>query len=427
MKLLYDATVLASGVRNNAHRSGLFVVGREVLRELLMHPELEIDLCCVPSKAADARRAVAVLIPEFSGKFICPEQSSLPGRIQAWFETRKPAGKFSKLFFRSGVVCFKALSYLTDRFLQDRVLSLQLKHYDAYFSPVYLAPGSVRRSPLRRFTIVHDTIPKLYPQYSIFSTLGLSWTFDLLRNLNENDFCFANSECTKKDFLRFSPRLKEENVTVIPLAANESFRPCTDESTIQTVCRKYNIPDKPYFLSLCTIDPRKNLIFALRAFAQYVKEAPRSDAVFVLAGGHWVRFESQWNAALAELAPIRERIILPGYIDDEDLAPLYSGASLFVYPSLYEGFGLPPLEAMQCGCPVLVSNTSSLPEVVADAGIQIAPDDTDSAVAAMHRVMTDPEYRAGLSGKALERAKLFSWKKCAEVITEKMKESLNAE
>ncbi|MBQ9775746.1 MAG: glycosyltransferase family 4 protein [Lentisphaeria bacterium] len=218
-----------------------------------------------------------------------------------------------------------------------------------------------------------------------------------------------------------------EKITVIPLAADEKkFYPCQELSKITAVRAKYQIPEKPYFLSLCTIEPRKNLIFALKAFDAYLAKYPESELTFVLAGGHWSRFAGKWESALAEMKHIKKRIILTGYIDDEDLAALYSGAEFFIYPSLYEGFGLPPLEAMQCGCPVITSNTSSLPEVVGNAGIMIAPDDLEGAVNAIESLLHNQALRKKYINGGLERAARFKWEKAAEIITDVIERNCNA-
>ena len=117
---------------------------------------------------------------------------------------------------------------------------------------------------------------------------------------------------------------------------------------------------------------------------------------------------------------VKNRIIRAGYIDDEDLAPLYSGAEWFVYTSQYEGFGLPPLEAMACGCPVITSNSSSLPEVVGDAGIMIDWDSDEQHIQAYEKYYFDKKLRAKMSKKGLERSKLFSWEKTVDVIVSKI-------
>jgi glycosyltransferase involved in cell wall biosynthesis len=164
-----------------------------------------------------------------------------------------------------------------------------------------------------------------------------------------------------------------------------------------------------------TLEPRKNTERVVRAFTRLVREQRDDDLMLVLVGAEgWLR--DGITAALADAGPVRARIIVTGYVSDHDMAPLYSGALGFVYPSLYEGFGLPVLEAMQCGTPVITSNTSSLPEVVAGAATMVAPTDPDGLCQAMHRLATDGALRATLSAKGRERAALFTWDRCTQQV-----------
>ena len=162
-------------------------------------------------------------------------------------------------------------------------------------------------------------------------------------------------------------------------------------------------------LSVCTFEPRKNLRHLVRSFVELLRAHPElSDLTLVLTGGEGWMF----GPILAELAGTAlpsGRIITTGYVPDADLAPLYSGASAFLYLSRYEGFGLPPLEAMQCGTPVIVSNTSSLPEVVGDAGILLSPDDRDGLCQAILDLHLHPDRRARLAEQSIQRARQFSW------------------
>jgi glycosyltransferase involved in cell wall biosynthesis len=137
------------------------------------------------------------------------------------------------------------------------------------------------------------------------------------------------------------------------------------------------------------------------------------DMRLVMVGTRGWKMESIF-AELSSLGSLADRVIVTGFVPDEDLAPIYSHASMFVYPSLLEGFGLPPLEAMQCGVPVITSNTSSLPEVVADAGIMVPPSDADALCQAMTNLYQDSELHDRLASKALERAATFSWGRCAD-------------
>ena len=175
------------------------------------------------------------------------------------------------------------------------------------------------------------------------------------------------------------------------------------------------IPAGRYVLSVCTLEPRKNLAHLIRCFAQLIQQERLPDLHLVLVGNLGWKYESIF-AELTAAEGVRERIIITGYVADEDMAALYSGSLFFAYPSLYEGFGLPPLEAMQCGVPVITSNTSSLPEVVGDAGIMVSPQDGDALCQAMLRLVIRHGNlrKAALAEKSLKQAAQFSWAKCAE-------------
>jgi glycosyltransferase involved in cell wall biosynthesis len=171
--------------------------------------------------------------------------------------------------------------------------------------------------------------------------------------------------------------------------------------------------DKAYFLSLCTLEPRKNVDRVIRCFARLLKEKQIQDVNLVLVGVKGWHFDKIFNE-IESNKDIRSHIIITGFVEDKDLAALYSASLGFVYPSIYEGFGLPPLEAMQCGVPVVTSNTSSLPEVVGDAGIMVTPTDEDALCQAMLNVYQSESLRKEMSAKSLHQAARFSWEKCIQ-------------
>ena len=215
--------------------------------------------------------------------------------------------------------------------------------------------------------------------------------------------------------------MNPDDITVIPLAANDNFYHEKDTKKIKAVRTKYNIPaDKKYVFSLCTLEPRKNLIRAVKTFIEFIKKNKIDDMVFVLGGAHWDEFIGKLESEIDDLGKYKDKIIRAGYIDDADLAALYSGAEWFVYTSQYEGFGLPPLEAMQCGCPVITSNTSSLPEVVGDAGIMIDWDNDEQHIAAYEKYYFDDKYRNDMAKSGLKHAKDFSWKHTVDIIINQM-------
>jgi glycosyltransferase involved in cell wall biosynthesis len=173
------------------------------------------------------------------------------------------------------------------------------------------------------------------------------------------------------------------------------------------VKRKFGINGK-YILSVCTLEPRKNLTTLLDAYT--MMERHRRHRLVLVGMSGWK------NTTLFELIerhPAKDSIIVTGYVPAEDLAPLYSGAEVFVFPTLYEGFGLPVLEAMQCGCPVISSTSSSIPEVAGNACIQVDPHDIPGLAQSMERVLSDKALRGSMGRKGLARSRLFSWEKSA--------------
>lgn len=218
------------------------------------------------------------------------------------------------------------------------------------------------------------------------------------------------SEHTRRDVID-TYRIDPTRITAIPLAAPRHFSPVEDNRELQRVRHNYGI-DGPYILSVGSIQPRKNLPRLINAYAslrgKYVEaELPK----LVLVGKHaWLYDET--TRALAETG-LKESVILTGYVPEADLPALYSGALCFVYPSYFEGFGLPPLEAMKCGAPVIVGNKTSLPEVVGDAALTVDPYDVSSIAGAIERLVNDSDLRRELSVKGRSRAETFDWRETA--------------
>jgi len=197
---------------------------------------------------------------------------------------------------------------------------------------------------------------------------------------------------------------------VIYTSADPRFKFLRDKEAARSyILHQYGIKD-PFILYVGTLEPRKNIPTLIHAFAKVKKDGfPQK---LLLIGGKGWKYEEIFSA-INELS-LTDQILIPGYVPDEDLVYFYNVADLFVYPSLYEGFGLPPLEAMACGTPVITSNKSSLPEVVGDAALLVDPLDVRALAGAIERVLANEELRAQLSERGLKRAKFFSWKKTAE-------------
>ena len=230
----------------------------------------------------------------------------------------------------------------------------------------------------------------------------------VLRSLRPGDNVVTNSNFVRDEVVAagIAPR---DRIHVVPLAADPAlFYRCADPQRLAAVRERYGIPEGPYVLGVTNPDLRKNVPHAVHAFARAAHEGRGALVSLVLAGSVGPGSD-QIQLAIGEYPALRGRFIQTGHVPDDDLAPLYSGARLFVYPSLYEGFGLPPLEAMQCGTAVITSNTSSMPEVVGEGGVMVAPDDVDALAGAMLDLARDSDRRDALRQRALVRARQFTW------------------
>lgn len=419
IKILFDARQISDALDDkSASRSGIFFASINILREFSKSECADvaafIPFGSRPQFLEFARGAGIEKITTLGDDFnfiklavanVCAYRRNLP-RKSAWKQAVGAVLIILRALEKIEKYVFLAANMIRKKFL--------ISKFDAYFSPACMIPDFAKRSRrVKCFLLLHDIIPLLIPECSNKDREG--WFYDMFDALDARDHYFSNSLATKRDFLKFSPVLSDDNITVALLAASDDFQVCNDAQHIGRVMAKYNIPaGKKYVLSMCNIAPHKNLIFAIKNFMRFVDQAGADDVVFVLGGGHWGNFMSVINAECGKFAKYKDLVIRAGYIDDADMPALYSGALCFVYPSKYEGFGLPPLEAMQCGAPVVTSNTSSLPEVVGDAGIMVDPNDDGAFVAALMKIYSDSDFRAKLSNNGMKRAKMFSWRATAD-------------
>lgn len=290
--------------------------------------------------------------------------------------------------------------------------SVSLGTTSVYHSPFYPFPGQTNGvAGLSRFITIHDLIPILHPQY--FQMREDHLIHRIIACIRPDDWVLTTSESTKRDIYNHT-QIPPERIFVTHLAASKCFQPTEDATEIEAALQRLTIPPAPYILSVSTLEPRKNIERTIRCFLNLVQQQQITELNLVLAGPKGWDFERIFQT-IATAPGLRERVIVTGFVSDRDLALLYGGAIMFVYPSYYEGFGLPPLEAMQCGTPVITSNTSSLPEIVGPAALMVDPTDDDALSAAMHQLYSDPEQRERLASAGLARANDFSWQRCAQL------------
>lgn len=218
------------------------------------------------------------------------------------------------------------------------------------------------------------------------------------------------SEHTRGDVIK-TYKIDPAKVVAIPLAAPAHFGPVTDDKELQRVRHNYGI-DGDYVLSVGSIQPRKNLVRLINAYASLrgIHSGNSFPKLVIVGKKGWLYDETL--RALEETG-VKDSIVLTGYVPEPDLPALYSGALCFVYPSYFEGFGLPPLEAMKCGAPVVVGDATSLPEVVGDAGLKVDPFDVSAIAKAIGEVINNSELRRELRVKGLKRAEMFDWQDTA--------------
>lgn len=274
-----------------------------------------------------------------------------------------------------------------------------------YFAPPYFSqvPGIVT---------IHDVIPLRLPIYVSKGTMR-AYMGLVSRAAHKSTLVITVSQHAKQDIMD-ALHLPAERIRVIYEAAGERFAPVTDRETLAKARARYGVGER-YLFYLGGLELRKNVPQLVRAFAHVYQQLGDPNLQLLIAGNP----DKKSGPLFPDPRPVAADLGMSGqiiyrYIEEEDKPAMYSGASAFVFPSMYEGFGLDPLEAMSCGAPVICSNRTSLPEVVGDAALLFDPDNTGQLVKAMRDVLTSDELAADLRARSLQRAALFSWRRTAQ-------------
>lgn len=393
IKVILDADVIADSYKDN--RTGIFRVAFELFKNLTTNSS--IDAYYSHLSYFHRETSSMELDEYFKENSINIKSSNI--RAKRKFLPFRKEKLFRYLYNKIDIYNYKNTYH-------EKVWK-NAEIFHSFYNPIDITIS--KYSNLKKVITIHDLIPVLFPE--------LHFTSDLIKkivaSIGKEDFAICVSENTKRDLLAYAPHLNSENVFVSLLAASdELFYVCNDEEKFRTVRKKYNIPEK-YFLSVGTLEPRKNVDHVIRTFLKIIKENNINDLSLVLVGAKGWDFDKIFDE-YASAQELKDKIIITGRVPDEDLASLYSHANSFYYMSLYEGFGLPPLEAMQCGVATVTSNTSSLPEVVGDGGIMLDPKDEAALGKIMFNLYQDENLRQHYSEKGLQQSQQFSWEKSAE-------------
>ncbi|MDQ3250670.1 MAG: glycosyltransferase family 4 protein [Chloroflexota bacterium] len=277
--------------------------------------------------------------------------------------------------------------------------SLDLLHSTDFIPPLHASVPTV--------ITVHDLGFLHWPHFLTADSAAYYGQID--RAVKHARHIIVPSEHTKKDLIR-QVGASDDKVSVIYEAADPTFQPLPLEATRREVQAQYHLP-AGYILFVGTIEPRKNVNGLLHAFHHLRHKYNMTDIGLVIAGGHGWLYED--TLELVDKLDLKQSTFFLGRISDEQLRKLYVGARCHIHAAHYEGFGLPPLEAMACGTPTIVSNTSSLPEVVGDAALLVDPNNAEEIAVAIHRLLIDNDLHAELCAKGLQRARCFSWETAA--------------
>jgi glycosyltransferase involved in cell wall biosynthesis len=283
---------------------------------------------------------------------------------------------------------------------------------DLLFVPSHVLP---LLHPRRSAVTVHDLGFLYHPEaHTLSQNLYLRWS--TRHNAHAATRILADSQATCRDLVHHYS-IPDSKIAVVYPGRDETLAPVAEPDLLSAVRARYGLAG-PYLLYVGTLHPRKNLVRLVQAFGSLLRSstddsrAPVAGLQLVLAGQRGWLYDDILDQV--RRLGLSDRVVLPGYVPDADLPALLSGALAFIYPSLYEGFGLPLLEAMACGTPVICSNASSLPEVAGDAALLVDPTDTEALADALARLVADEGLRRELVERGFRQMRRFSWRRCAE-------------
>jgi glycosyltransferase involved in cell wall biosynthesis len=414
MKVLFDASVVAEGFVHNERRAGIFRVAHDLAVALGARSDISLSLSAARSWQASYDISALSQAGRFGSTDVITAD---PGRA--------PMAVISAMHSaaRSGLPVVEKAAVIRARTLDRIVPPLRpqdVDRFDVFHLPAHWIPA-FPRGRARYVVSIYDIIADTNPEF------GNQWSRDtyaqLRRRLDPRDFIVTDSEWVKGEIVSHWG-IAPERIMSAPLAARRDVFFPVKEVTRRPTLERLGVGSHKFLLAADRAEKRKNIPMLVRAFVHAANAGALADTNLVLVGDH------DWDPASvfttdSDRNIARERVRRVGYVADDDLASLYSAATAFVFPSLLEGFGLPALEAMQCGTPVISSNTSSLPEVVGTAGILVDPRNVDALADVMGRIVSDHALRADLAERSVRQAAAFTWERTADRVVESYRAALS--
>ncbi|MFN2188794.1 MAG: glycosyltransferase family 4 protein [Candidatus Promineifilaceae bacterium] len=367
-------------------------------------PKIGIDVTSALSQRAGIGRYTRELVSALVNSVQTFEYLLFSAKQPSWDRLSSRIKESAQVSYRQAPLSEQWLYRIWHRFRIPVPVQRFTGEFDLFYSPDFVLPPVARGNPT--VLTVHDLSFIHYPE-TFTPALRRYLNNAVPRSIHAAAHVLADSEATKND-LREIWGIPEEKISIIYSGVDPAFKPPSNSKNIANMKAKYKLGDKPYILSVSTVQPRKNYKMLIQAYKELVDEFPHQ---LVIAGGMGWLYEDTLNEV--KRLGLEDRVRFLGYVDDEDLPALYSNATLFTFPSLYEGFGLPILEAMACGVPVIVSDASSLPEVAGGNGLILPPVEPRKWTHAMRELLNDPNRRAKMVAGGFIRVRQFSWKKAA--------------
>ena len=411
MKVLFCGDILSNFERDNYSRSGIYFVAASLLKEFCNTRDLRVAIYCSFEKKPLLERFLQSRQLELD---IITLKPLLHRRLMVWFTKQNEKRKEEGLKPLRGRKTLSDICFFLDKFMVGFDAE-SFQNFDVFFSPCEAAPYVVEKSGIPIYIIIHDLIPIVTGEFPVGEGY---WLYDVLKQVSPEKHYFCISDCTKQDFLRYCPTANPKHVKVTYNGYEQKSKSLKEEKA-QQIVHDVGLVWNRYILILGNVVPHKNVERQINASVRFIKKSGLSDFKIAIVGSVEKKDEVLERAQVSD--DDRDYIVFCGYVPDDHIEAYYTGAFCLSFTSLYEGFGLPALEAMSVGCPVITSNTSSLPEVVGDAAICIPPEDINAHIEAYTRLWNDQELRNEFIERGKKRVTNFRWDMTAKQMIDEMR------